>query len=179
MQPIPHTNDSGDKHVKLPKGIPLDQEWLDKTIDEAWALNEPLGRWEEIPDCKLHGEFLGEVDGKAVYAVNCNAVNLYFKEEMKSNGDMLDWVDAGNCERWKFMPDQFWINEVLALDETERAHCIVHEASETRLMREHGWDYAKAHEAANKIEIELVEALDPCPVCCGENGKCECVGDKS
>ena len=165
--------------VTVPKGCPLQQQWLENIIADSRDLNAPIGRVETIPGARIKGELIGNIDGISVYAVDANAVNLAYEKELRKANDLNNWVDAGNQQRWTWMPDQFWINRVLAADITERAHCIVHEATERRMMKINKMPYATAHDHANEIEVQLMHQIDPCPACGNKKEKCSCKSENS
>lgn len=71
--------------------------------------------------------------------------------EIRNNTE-LDFIGAGNGERWPFIPpDEIWVE--MALPDADLFPFLVHEVVETRHMRDGGMAYEEAHDLANKAEI--------------------------
>lgn len=86
---------------------------------------------------------LGRVDGLAIYLVD---------GERTRNEIDVDFVNGGNGAVYpSYVPgDEIWIDDAQhALDRTATA---LHELIERDLMRGHGLDYDRAHDAANRYE---------------------------
>lgn len=86
---------------------------------------------------------LGRVDGLAIYLVD---------GERTRNEIDVDFVNGGNGAAYpNYVPrDEIWIDDAQhVLDRTATA---LHELIERDLMLDHGLDYDRAHDAANRYE---------------------------
>jgi hypothetical protein len=70
----------------------------------------------------------------------------------------VDFVEGGHYYRYAFIPEnEIWIeDDMTRLDQVTTA---VHETRERYLMKEFGWGYDKAHDAATEIETKLRQLL--------------------
>ena len=96
------------------------------------------------------------IDVNPVYAVN--------GDEVRDSG-FIEWVDGGN--HWvdadlpreeqkyaKHIPkDDFWIDDVFLAKPNDFEAILLHERTESFLIKHYGYTYDDAHEIANKIEL--------------------------
>jgi hypothetical protein len=127
-----------------------DAKWEDP-IDEplrqqCYAIIDGLP--ETIPEDKLPC-LVGVIDGwLKVYVVDGDKVKLY---------QDLDYVDAGNHERFNFIPkNEIWLDD--RIDLYDHRFNLYHECLERRLMADHGLSYLAAHKRANGSELQLRKA---------------------
>lgn len=71
----------------------------------------------------------------------------------------IDFVAGGNPARYAYCPeDEIWVEEVYG--KVDIAATTTHEYHETILMRNHGKNYEKGHDAASKLEKKFRAWLD-------------------
>lgn len=130
--------------------------WLERAKAEILGLAGLSTLQREIQEYEpgIKGIYLGIVDGQQVWAVDMDAVMVKYNAP--------DFVVAGNSERWDFVPsDKILVD--LSFNAADKAHDILHELIEQRLMRA-GWAYARAHRYANLgpgCEMEWLLSLRP------------------
>jgi hypothetical protein len=104
---------------------------------------ERLITYSDINNVALHKVYLGTVDGIKCFSANGNWIKIYYS---------IAFVEGGNGWVYDFIPkEEAWVDEKIA----ECCHnaILLHEIEEIFKMRD-GWDYEKAHEYANKIELK-------------------------
>lgn len=99
---------------------------------------------------------IGNLDGNKVHIVDGNEV----KTREDQDGDPtshMDFVEGGNDLEAPWVKKEFGKNSLLIdgrIHPESHPYILYHEAHERRLMAK-GHSYEKAHESANKAELEL------------------------
>jgi len=137
-------------------GTLITPEWLAQVKAEILALPrlasplDPTQAGEYEPG--VRGTRLGVVDGQECWAVDMTAMMVKYNAP--------DLVVAGNSERWAFVPaDKILVD--WSFSAIDKAHDLLHEVVEYRLMAVGKWAYARAHRVAGCYEHEWLLALRP------------------
>jgi hypothetical protein len=149
-----------EKAEDISKSLNVHKDLTDAIKTQALALRPPTGEKTEVlypaegdkPEVK--GEYLGDVNGKKVMAVNAIDVNRALVDKKGAE----DFISGGNAPWWKenFKNDkgpkenELWVADYVPPEELPK--WAAHEASEEHLMRTKGMDYESAHKEANKLE---------------------------
>jgi hypothetical protein len=134
----------------------ITDEWLAQTKREILGLPrtqapvDPSTAGEYEPG--VRGNYLGIVDGQQVYACDFDAMMVKY--------DAPDLITAGNHMRWDFIPaDKIVVD--WSFSAIDKAHNLLHEVVETRLMSLGKWSYSMAHKYANEVEGAFMLELRP------------------
>jgi hypothetical protein len=122
----------------------LTPTWIKKTKAECLKLKSS-GKIVKLGKGVV-GDYLGTVDGHKVYAVDSDTVNEVYWKITKG-----DFTEAGNHQKWSFIPDdEFWVDSIF-VPTPKLAHYLLHEAGESRAMKLLKWAYDKAHKLVGNI----------------------------
>jgi len=160
-------NKYGSKVPIMPDKSPDDFDDLAEEVEyNFWDLNE-----ENFPEFEkdikqdlithqLDKKFIRNYqDGEHTYSVF--AVN---GDQVRDNG-FIEWVDGGN--HWvdadlpkdeqkyaKHIPENdYWIDDVFMIKPADFEAILLHERTESFIIRHYGYEYDDAHEIANKVEM--------------------------
>ena len=104
--------------------------------DTTWSVSCP------VEDKKT---LIMTTDGMKVYVVDGDWVKLRHN---------MDFVEGGNDAVYGYVPQgEVWIDG--HVDDCDRPYIALHELIERHMMKEHGLNYQKAHQVANKIEKDF------------------------
>ncbi len=93
---------------------------------------------ELIPKARL--EQIMQLGSVSVWKVNGKFIRDWI---------FIDFTEGGNTEAYPWMPpNEIWIDNSMYVPEDESQYTLLHELTEFNLMRQQGWNYAKAHDEA-------------------------------
>ena len=107
-------------------------------------------------DKKLIRTYSDGIDVNPVYAVN--------GDEVRESG-FIEWVEGGNHwvdydlpkDEQKYAkhipPDELWVDDVHLTKPNDFEGILLHERTESYLIKHYGYTYDDAHDIANKIEL--------------------------
>ena len=149
-----------EKAEDVSKSLDVHKDLTDTIKAQALNLKSPTGEKSEVissaegdrPEVK--GEYLGDVNGKKVIAVNAIDVNRSLVDKKGAE----DFISGGNKPWWDELfkngkgpkENELWVADYVPPEELPK--WAAHEAFEEHLMRTKGMDYESAHKEANKLE---------------------------
>jgi hypothetical protein len=105
-----------------------DKAWKEGTVDIAQIYEKPIIKIDNWKVWSVYGDY------------------VMLKMDM-------DFVIAGNPYAKKYIPEnEIWIDRMVAKDDL--VFVMIHEISESIIMRDLGYTYEKAHRIANEIEYK-------------------------
>jgi fructose-specific phosphotransferase system component IIB len=149
-----------EKAEDISKSLNVHKDLTDTIKSQALKLKPPTGDKTEVlypaegdkPEVK--GEYLGDVNGKRVMAVNAIDVNRSLVDKKGAE----DFISGGNPPWWKELfkndkgpkENELWVADYVPPEELPK--WAAHEALEEHLMSNKGMKYDDAHPEANKME---------------------------
>jgi hypothetical protein len=107
-------------------------------------LNESMDAWKIADITQIYESPLGQIGEFKIWSVYGDYIYLIFD---------ADFVIAGNGYAKHYIPkNEIWIDRMTAEDDLP--FVIIHEISESCIMRDLDYSYEKAHNMANAIEFE-------------------------
>lgn len=95
-----------------------------------------------IPQAKL--EQRQQIGPITVYIVNGKFIRDWI---------FIDFTEGGNTCAYEWMPpNEIWLDNATAPE--EHPVILLHELTEYNLMKNQGWSYARAHDAASEVEVK-------------------------
>jgi hypothetical protein len=160
-------NKYGSKVPIMPDRSPDDFDDLDEEVDYGfWDLNEEnFPEFEkdieqDVTTHRLDKKFIRNYqDGDHTYSVY--AVN---GDQVRDSG-FIEWVDGGNHWVDADLPkseqkyakhigeNDYWIDDVFMIKPADFEAILLHERTESYIIRHFGYEYDDAHEVANKVEM--------------------------